>query len=47
MTGNIDLFASLDKDVKTNVILGNGNKVPVEGKGRINIITKARDEKYI
>lgn len=33
MTGNIDMFASLDKDVKIDVILGNGNKVSVEGKG--------------
>ena len=47
MTGNIDMFTSLDKNVKTDVILGNGNKVSVEGKGCINIVTKTGQEKYI
>jgi len=41
------MFASLDKSVKTDVILGNGNKVSVEGKSHINIMTKIRDKKYI
>jgi len=40
MTRNIDMFASLDKSVKIDVILGNGNKVSIEGKGYINIVTK-------
>jgi len=47
MIKNIDMFASLDKNIKTDVILGNGNKVSIEGKGRINIVTKTRDKKYI
>jgi len=47
MTRNIDMFASLDKSVKTDVILRNGNKVSIEGKGHINIVTKTRDKKYI
>jgi len=40
MTENIDMFTSLDKSVKIDVILGNRNKVSVEDKGRINIVTK-------
>ena len=47
MTRNINMFASLDKNVKTNIILGNGNTVSVEGKGRINILTKIGDKKCI
>jgi len=47
MIGNIELFASLDENVKTDIILGNGNKVSIEGKGRINIVTKTGDKKCI
>lgn len=47
MIGNIDLFASLDKSVKIDVILGNGKKVSIEGKGQINVMTKVGDKKYI
>jgi len=47
MTGNIDMFISLDKSVKIDVILGNGNKVSIEGKGCINIVTKIGDKKCI
>jgi len=47
MTRNIDMFSSLDKNVKIDVILGNGNKVSIEGKGRINIVTNTGEKKYI
>jgi len=47
MTRNIDMFSSIDKNVKIDVILGNSNKVSIEGKGRINIVTKIGEKKYI
>lgn len=37
MTGNRDLFATLDNSVKSEVKLGNDNKVFVMGKGVINL----------
>jgi len=42
MIGNIEMFGSLDKNVKIDVILVNGNKVSIEGKGHINIVIKTR-----
>ena len=40
MTGNEELFSSLDKNVKLDLTLGNDNKVLVMGKGKIGILTK-------
>lgn len=32
MTGNLEMFSSLDENVKSDVTLGNDNKVLVKGK---------------
>ena len=40
MTGNLEMFFSLGEIVKSNVTLGNDNKVEVKSKGNINILTK-------
>ena len=40
MTGNLNLFSSLDKSVQTNVTLGNNVQVIVLGKGIVGILTK-------
>ena len=47
MTGNLNLFSSLDASVKTNVTLGNNVQVTVLGKGTIDILTKQGESKYI
>ena len=47
MTGNLDLFSSLDTSVKTNVTLGNNVQVIVLGKGTVDILTKQGESKYI
>ena len=40
MTGNLNLFSSLDNLVQTNVTLGNNVQVIVLGKGTVSILTK-------
>jgi hypothetical protein len=40
MTGNLELFSSLDNLVQTKVTLGIDIHVTVLGKGNINILTK-------
>ena len=40
MTGNLNLFFSLDKSVQTDVALGNHVQVIVWGKGTVGILTK-------
>ena len=40
MTGNLNLFSSLDNLVQTDVTLGNNVQVTVLGKGTISILTK-------
>lgn len=47
MTGNLEMFSSLDESVKSDVTLGNDNKVSVMGKGSVNILTKMGEKKYI
>ena len=47
MTGNLDLFSSLDASVKTDVTLGNNVQVTILGKGTVDILTKQRESKYI
>ena len=47
MTGNLNLFSSLDTLVKTDVTLGNNVQVTVLGKGTIDILTKQGESKFI
>lgn len=47
MTGNLEMFSSLDNNIKSDVTLGNDNKVEVKGKGNINILTKKGEKKHI
>ena len=47
MTGNLNLFSSLDTSVKTDVTLGNNVQVTVFGKGTVDILTKQGESKYI
>ena len=47
MTGNLNLFSSLDNSVKTDVTLGNNVQVIVLGKGTVDILTKQGESKYI
>ena len=44
MTGNLNLFSSLDKAVQTDVTLRNNVQVTVLGKGTIDILTKTGRE---
>eukprot|EP00253_Pinus_taeda_P008962 PITA_08962 len=47
MSGNIEMFFDLDESVKSEVTLGTDRKVSVMGKGRVNILTKKGEKKYI
>ena len=47
MTGNLNLFSSLDNEVKIDVTLGNNVQVTVFGKGIVHILTKQGESKYI
>lgn len=47
MIGNLEIFSSLDESVKSDVTLGNDNKVSIMGKGSVNIPRKKREKKYI
>jgi hypothetical protein len=47
VTGNIELFSSLDKLIQTKVTLGTYIQVTVLGKGSINILTKQGEKKVI
>ena len=40
MTGNLNLFSSLDNSVPTDVTLGNHVQVTILGKGIVSILTK-------
>ena len=40
MTGNLNLFSSLDKSVEIDVTHGNNVQVTILGKGTIGILTK-------
>jgi len=37
MTGNIEMFANLDENVKSEVTTGSDNKISVKGKGSVSI----------
>ena len=47
MTGNLNLFSSLDKLVQTDVTLGNNVQVTILGKGIVGILTKQLEKKII
>jgi len=47
MTVNLEMFSSLDENIKFDVTLSNDNKVSVMGKGNINIQAKHGEKKYI
>ena len=47
MTGNLNLFSSLDNLVKTDVTFGNNVQVTVLGKDIVDILTKQGESKYI
>ena len=47
MTGNLNLFFSLDNSVQSDVTLGNNVQVTVLGKGTIGILTKQGESKFI
>ena len=47
MTGNLNLFFSLDNSVQTDVTLGNNVQVIVLGKGTVGILTKQGESKFI
>eukprot|EP00253_Pinus_taeda_P012826 PITA_12826 len=47
MSGNAEMFSNLYESVKSKVTLGTRRKVPVMGKGRVNVVTKKREKKYI
>jgi len=47
MSRNIEMFSNLDESVKFEVTLGTNRKVSIMGKGRVNILTKKGEKKYI
>ena len=47
ITGNLNLFSSLDNSVQTDVTLGNNVQVTILGKGTFGIITKQGESKFI
>ena len=47
MTGNLNLFSSLDNSVQTDVTLGNNVQVTILGKGIVGILTKQGESKFI
>jgi hypothetical protein len=47
MTGNIELFSSLDDSVQTKVTLGTDIQVTVLGKGNINILTRQGEKRVM
>lgn len=47
MTGSKSCFVSLDENIKSQVILGDGNYQNVEGKGIIAVKTKNGDSNFI
>ena len=47
MTGNISIFSMIDKNVKSQVTLGTDSKVFVMGRGKVSVLTKKGERKYI
>ena len=47
MTGNIAMFSNIDESVKSEVITGTHSKVSIMGKGRLKILTKKGEKKFV
>ena len=47
MTRNIAMFSNLDESGKFEVTTGTDRKVPVMGKGRVNILTNKGEKKFV
>lgn len=47
MTRNIAMFANLDENVKSEVTTGTDSKVFVKGKGRVSILTRKGENKFV
>ena len=47
MTGNIAMFVNLDENVKSEVTTGTDNKVSIMGKGRVSILTRKGEKKFV
>ena len=47
MNGNIAMFSNLVESVKSEVTLGTDNKVSIMGKGRVHVLTKKGEKKFI
>ena len=47
MIGNIGMFSNLDENVKSKVTTGTERKVSVMGKGRVSILTRKGEKKFV
>ena len=47
MTRNIEIFSNIDESVKSEVTTGTDSKVSVMGKGRVNILKKKGEKKFV
>lgn len=47
MRGNIEMFSNLNESVKSEGTIGTNNKVSVMGKGKVIILTKKGENKYL
>ena len=47
MTGNIAMFANMDEGVKSQVTLETDRKFFVKGKGRVSILTRKGENKFV
>ena len=47
MTGNITMFVNLDENVKCKVTMGIESKVSIMGKGRVSILTRKGEKKFV
>eukprot|EP00253_Pinus_taeda_P025062 PITA_25062 len=47
MTGNIAMFANLDKNVKSEVTIGTDSKIPVKGKGSVSIRARNGEQMFV
>ena len=46
MTGNLNLFSSLDNSIQTDVTLGNNVQVTILGKDTVGILTKQGERMF-
>ena len=47
MTGNVVMFSNLDEDVKSKVTTGIDTKICVKGKGRVSILARNGEQKFV